>query len=80
MLDPAILIDTKRIQWQNNSVWKEMPHRHFFCNNLNQHFSHNKKKGPEKRTWTELYKRMLLDGKIVVLNRITFRVIEEARG
>lgn len=78
MLDPVLAVPTANIEWFSNGVWQKMPHRHFFVNNLRQHFFKSQKHMPQanKNVWTELYKKYLLNKQIIKLNNITFRVIE----
>lgn len=76
MIDPSIGVKTDVIQWFNNGVWKEMPHRYFFTNNLNEHFKHNNKHMPivQRKVWTLLYRSYLLKHQAITLNHISFRV------
>ena len=79
MLDPVLGVQTANIQWFSNGVWKEMPHRHFFVNNLRQHFSNNNKRMADatKKMWSNLYKSYLLKDQNIQINHIKFRVVKE---
>ncbi len=79
MIDPVVGVPTTQIQWFSNGVWKEMPHRYFFANNIRCHFKNSNKHmtADNKRSWAEVYKRMLLNCETIVVNHIKFRVVKE---
>lgn len=79
MKDLTLGVNTDSIQWFSNSMWKAMPHRHFFTNNLREHFNKSGRHMPsaQRLMWTAVYTKALVDKKDTLkINSITFRVRE----
>lgn len=78
MIDAIVGVRTDNIQWYHNGRWAPMPHRHFFGNNLREHFKKQKRHMPveQRKVWSEYYRTAMIRSEVVHINNLIFKLKE----
>jgi len=78
MIDPVAMVSPSKIRWFHNGMWRELPHSHFFVNNVRQHFEKSKRHMPkeQKQSWESVFRNKLQSGELLRVNHILFKTVE----